>query len=247
MTASPSGDGDLPARGGVKGPETSQTLSRGLRVLETLAETSEEQTASELSRAVGLPRPVLYRLLATMVAHRLVRRGPQGGYVVALGVLELGRNVLPALGMDAHAVLRQLAEESGAAAHLAVAEGEESVAVAVVEPRSATYHLAYRVGSRLPVSQGALGRAILAGRDGRSELCTSTGEVIPGTSGAALAGPGPRDRGRRRCRGAAGAGPVRRRPGTAVRGRSPGCLHVRRLARLSPFVYLDAGDDGSFA
>ena len=186
MTASPSGDGDLPARGGVKGPETSQTLSRGLRVLETLAETSEEQTASELSRAVGLPRPVLYRLLATMVAHRLVRRGPQGGYVVALGVLELGRHVLPALGMDAHAVLRQLAEESGAAAHLAVAEGEESVAVAVVEPRSATYHLAYRVGSRLPVSQGALGRAILAGRDGRSELCTSTGEVIPGTSGAAL-------------------------------------------------------------
>ena len=152
MTASPSGDGDLPARGGVKRPETSQTLSRGLRVLETLAETSEEQTASELSRAVGLPRPVLYRLLATMVAHRLVRRGPQGGYVVALGVLELGRHVLPALGMDAHAVLRQLAEESGAAAHLAVAEGEESVAVAVVEPRSATYHwpTGWAPGSRSP-------------------------------------------------------------------------------------------------
>ncbi|HEU4997911.1 MAG TPA: helix-turn-helix domain-containing protein [Lapillicoccus sp.] len=170
----------------LSGPETSQTLSRGLRVLETLAETAEERTPSELARVVGLPRPVLYRLLATLEAHRLVRRGPAGGYVVALGALELGRNALPALGMDAHAVLRRLAEETGAAAHLAVAEGDESVAVAVVEPRTATYHLAYRVGSRLPVTQGALGRAILAARLDRSELCTSSGEVIPGTSGAAL-------------------------------------------------------------
>jgi DNA-binding IclR family transcriptional regulator len=170
----------------VRGPETSQTFSRGLSVLSALAQSPRERTASELARALGLPRPVLYRLLATLVAHGLVRRGPQGGYVVSLGVLELGRHVLPALRTDAHDVLRRLAEETGAAAHLAVADGEESVAVAVVEPRTGDYHLAYRVGSRLPVTQGALGRAILASREGRSELCTSSGEVFPGTSGAAL-------------------------------------------------------------
>lgn len=172
------------------GPETSQTLSRGLSLLETLAGSPREQTASELARTLGLPRPVVYRLLATLVAHRLVRRGPSGGFVVALGVLELSRHVLPALGVDAQGVLRRLAEETGAAAHLAVAEGEESVAVAVAEPRSAAYSLAYRVGSRLPVTQGALGHAIQAAREGRADLCTSQGEVIPGTSGAAVPVPG---------------------------------------------------------
>ncbi|GLY88870.1 IclR family transcriptional regulator [Actinoallomurus iriomotensis] len=182
MTEPGTADGE----GRTRRVETSLTLSRGLSLLELLAGSPEGRTLTELAGELGLSRPAVYRLVATLIDHHLVRRTRDGTFSVALGVLALTRHVLPALGEASREVLQRLAEETGATAHLAVAEGAESVAVAVVEPRTADFHLAYRVGSRLPVEQGALGRAILAGRQGRFEVLSSTGEIIPGATGVAV-------------------------------------------------------------
>jgi DNA-binding IclR family transcriptional regulator len=83
-------------------------------------------------------------------------------------------------------LLRQLADEVGATAHLTVADGEEAVAVAVVEPRWSTIHVAYRVGTRHPLAAGAAGRAILAGRQQDRTPVTSSGELERGASGLAV-------------------------------------------------------------
>ena len=169
----------------VTGPDTAQTLSRGLQVLERIAADPQGRTLGQLAAELGLSRTIVGRLVNTLLAHGLIRRADDGVLTVGLGVLALVRHVHPALGERSRELLQRLAEATGATAHLAVADGAESVAVAVIEPRSTPYHIAYRVGSRLPVEAGALGRAILSARAGRREVMISTGEIIPGATGIA--------------------------------------------------------------
>ncbi|MBD0738603.1 IclR family transcriptional regulator [Streptomyces sp. CBMA29] len=144
--------------------ETSQTLDRGLRVLKLLADTDHGLTVTELAAKLGVNRTVVYRLLATLEQHSLVRRDLGGRARVGLGVLGLAHQVHPLLREAALPALRSLAEEIGATAHLTLVDGSEALAVAVVEPTWTDYHVAYRTGFRHPLDRGAAGRAILAGR-----------------------------------------------------------------------------------
>jgi DNA-binding IclR family transcriptional regulator len=144
--------------------ETSQTLDRGLRVLKLLADTDHGLTVTELAAKLGVNRTVVYRLLATLEQHSLVRRDLGGRARVGLGVLGLAHQVHPLLREAALPALRSLAEDIGATAHLTLVDGSEALAVAVVEPTWTDYHVAYRTGFRHPLDRGAAGRAILTGR-----------------------------------------------------------------------------------
>ena len=95
--------------------ETSQTLDRGLRVLKLLADTDHGLTVTELSNKLGVNRTVVYRLLATLEQHALVRRDLGGRARVGLGVLRLGRQVHPLVREAALPALRKrLGAESDA-------------------------------------------------------------------------------------------------------------------------------------
>lgn len=168
--------------------ETSQTLDRGLRVLKLLADTDHGLTVTELSNKLGVNRTVVYRLLATLEQHALVRRDLGGRARVGLGVLRLGRQVHPLVREAALPALRSLAEDIGATAHLTLVDGAEALAVAVVEPTWTDYHVAYRTGFRHALDRGAAGRAILAVR--QNELpdpgyTLTQGELEAGACGAA--------------------------------------------------------------
>ncbi|WP_033325916.1 IclR family transcriptional regulator [Streptomyces yerevanensis] len=170
--------------------ETSQTLDRGLRVLKLLADTDHGLTVTELSTKLGVNRTVVYRLLATLEQHALVRRDLGGRARVGLGVLRLGRQVHPLVREAALPALRSLAEDIGATAHLTLVDGTEALAVAVVEPTWTDYHVAYRAGFRHPLERGAAGKAILAARAAAGTLADpgytlTHGELEAGASGAA--------------------------------------------------------------
>ncbi|MFD7918448.1 IclR family transcriptional regulator [Streptomyces sp. NPDC059740] len=168
--------------------ETSQTLDRGLRVLRLLAESDHGLTVTELSTRLGVNRTVVYRLLATLEQHSLVRRDLGGRARVGLGVLRLGRQVHPLVREAALPALRSLAEEVGATAHLTLVDGHDALAVAVAEPTWTEYHVAYRTGFRHALDRGAAGRAVLRAREGRTEdggLVVTHGELETGASGAA--------------------------------------------------------------
>ncbi|MFC8102045.1 IclR family transcriptional regulator [Streptomyces sp. NPDC057363] len=156
--------------------ETSQTLDRGLRVLKLLADTDHGLTVTELSHKLGVNRTVVYRLLATLEQHALVRRDLGGRARVGLGVLGLGRQVHPLVREAAMPALRSLAEDIGATAHLTLVDGAEALAVAVVEPTWTDYHVAYRAGFRHPLERGAAGKAILSAR----QQPQPAGEVLDG-------------------------------------------------------------------
>lgn len=171
--------------------ETSQTLDRGLRVLSVLAQAPSGLSVTELAAEVGVNRTVVYRLVATLVQHGLARRDDSGRLHVGLGVLTLARGLQPVLRERANPVLRALAEDLGATAHLTLADGGEALAIAVVEPSWTDFHVAYRVGARHPLDQGAAGRAILLARDiaaGRAvgeRFVQTVGELQPGARGLA--------------------------------------------------------------
>lgn len=166
--------------------ETSQTLDRGLRVLRVLAEAPEGLTVTELSHQLLVNRTVVYRLISTLEQHALVRRDTRGRLFVGLGVLHLASAVQPLLRDLAVPVLRSLAEALGCTAHLTVADGDESLALAVVEPTWTDFHVAYRVGSRHPLSVGAAGKAIsLSGQAGAAAYAVTSGELQSGAHGLA--------------------------------------------------------------
>lgn len=165
--------------------EISQTLDRGLRLLELLSGAVDGLTVAEASTVLGVNRTIVYRLLATLEQHGLVRRVAGGRFSVGFGVLTLAGSVQPSLRQVAQPVLRALAEDVGATAHLTIADGDEALAVAVVEPTRTDYHVAYRVGSRHPMERGAAGRAVLAGRRGEHDFVSTTGELQAGASGVA--------------------------------------------------------------
>lgn len=161
--------------------ETSQTLDRGLKVLEQLADAPEGLTVPEISAALGVNRTVVYRILATLEQHGLIRRDAGGRTRLGLGALQLARRAHPLVRDAAVPCLRRLAEETGATAHLTIVDGLDALAVAVAEPTWTDYHVAYRVGSRHPLEQGAAGQAILSARRVRAGLDPAVPYVhVPG-------------------------------------------------------------------
>ncbi|GAA3737418.1 helix-turn-helix domain-containing protein [Plantactinospora mayteni] len=165
--------------------ETAQTLDRGLRLLHLVADASGGLTVTEAAAQLGVGRAVVYRLLGALTEHGMLRRDSGGRLRLGAGLLHLARRAQPLLADGALPALRRLAEQTGATAHLTVVDGAEAVAVAVVEPSWTAFHVAYRTGARHPLGQGAAGRAILAGRQGRPDPVATSGELQPGAHGVA--------------------------------------------------------------
>lgn len=178
----------MPGPSGSARGEASQTLDRGIRVLETLADAGDSAglTITELATRLGVGRPVVYRLVTTLEDHHLVSRAADGRVRLALGISRLASAVTPVVRSDARPVLRELADAVGATAHLTIAEGDEALALVVVEPSWTDVHVAYRSGARHRLDQGAAGRAILAGRGGERGVVGTDGELQAGAHGLAL-------------------------------------------------------------
>lgn len=154
-------------------------------MLGVLAECPEGLTITELSARLEVNRTVVYRLVSTLEQHRLARRDARGRLFLGLGVLHLASAVQPLLRDLAVPVLRALAEAIGSTAHLTVADGDEALALAVVEPTWTDFHVAYRIGSRHPIDQGAAGKAIGLVDPAGPAYAVTTGELQTGAHGLA--------------------------------------------------------------
>lgn len=142
----------------------SQTLDRGLRVLEALAAGEEPMSIADLCRVINVHRSIIYRMVRTLEDHRLVARRPDGRYELGLGVAALARSVRPVLQSAALPELSNLADDVGLTAFLVVPDGDEAVTLVSVEPQRSHVHIAYKPGIRHPIDRGAPGIALLAAR-----------------------------------------------------------------------------------
>lgn len=140
----------------------SQTLSRGIRILELLADAREPLSIDELARRLEVHRSVAYRLVRTLADHGLVIRTPAGHLQLGARLAALASAVAHDLNAEALPELTDVANELGMTCFLSVLDREECVTLASVEPRHTANAVAQRPGSRHPVTRGAPGKAILS-------------------------------------------------------------------------------------
>ncbi|MHA7218005.1 IclR family transcriptional regulator [Arthrobacter sp. MDT1-48-3] len=186
-------------------PPASQTLSRGIRALELLADAPDGRTTAEVAGALGVHRSIAYRILRTLEEHSLVVRDAGGRFKAGPGLANLARGVAPRLQTAALPELTAVAGELQMTAFIAVWDRRHCVTLVAVEPPHGEGTLVQRPGSRHPFDAGAPGIAIQSalteaswerlapGEPYRAEsrtaatvgYATSRDEVIPGVSSVA--------------------------------------------------------------
>jgi len=142
-------------------PPPSQTLSRGIRILEVLADARGPLTIDDIAGLLGVHRSIAYRLLRTLEHHGLVLRDAHGGVTLGPRMAALAAGVAHDLQAEALPELTAVANELGMTCFLAVLDHDECVHLVSVEPRHAVAPVAQRPGARHPVTAGASGKAIL--------------------------------------------------------------------------------------
>jgi DNA-binding IclR family transcriptional regulator len=198
-------DGRVQADERSPGAAASQTLDRGLRILDVLAEADRALTIAEVAEAIGVHRSVAYRLVRTLEDRALVIRDDAGSLRIGPHVATLARSVASDLQSAAAPELRALADALTMTAFLVVLDRHECVTLATAEPRTAVASIAQRPGSRHPVTDGAPGVAIQTllspadraahglpeaeapevARARRAGFAVSSGEVIAGVTAVA--------------------------------------------------------------
>jgi DNA-binding IclR family transcriptional regulator len=138
----------------------SQTLSRGIRALEILAEARHPLTIAELADAMGVHRSVAYRILRTLEDHSLLVRDDAGRVQPGPGLAVLARGVSRNLQTAALPELTQLANTLNMTAFIAVWDHQDCITLVTVEPRHSAATVVQHPGSRHPISAGAPGIAI---------------------------------------------------------------------------------------
>ena len=138
----------------------SQTLSRGLRSLEILADAPRALSIAELSTELGVHRSIAYRIVRTLEDHSLIVRDDAGKISSGPGLAALARGVSRDLQAAALPELTNLANELGMTAFVAVWDRHDCVTLVTVEPRHSSAAVAQRPGTRHAFSAGAPGIAI---------------------------------------------------------------------------------------
>lgn len=143
-------------------PAHSQTLSRGIRMLEILSDETTAISLAEVSERMGVHRSVAYRILRTLEDHGLVARDGAGGVVLGTGLAALARGVARDLQTAALPELTSLANELGITAFLVVLDRGDCTTLTSVEPQHSRAAVVQRPGTRHPLNIGAPGLAIQA-------------------------------------------------------------------------------------
>lgn len=170
-----------------KGAGHTQALSRGLAVLEALAATDAGATLTTLAGKLDLPAPTAHRLLATLEAAGFVQQAANGEFRIGVRAFRVGTAFLDHrnLVVQAYPFLKDLMDQSGETANLAVIESGQAVFVEQVQCRE-LMRMSAKLGARAPMHASGVGKAMLAAMDpksasaalGRAELPRYTEHTI---------------------------------------------------------------------
>ncbi|MCH8686191.1 IclR family transcriptional regulator [Pedomonas mirosovicensis] len=143
-----------------RAPSGSQTLLRGLDVLEGVAE--GPISLGELAAHLGLTRSTTHRLANALTERRYLTFVPGRGYQLGPKLLELGFQAQQQadLVQIAHPWLEVLAQQSEDTVHLGVRDGDSALYLDKIPGRRRIV-ISSRVGDRHPLTSTGLGKALL--------------------------------------------------------------------------------------
>jgi DNA-binding IclR family transcriptional regulator len=144
--------------------ETPSILTKAFDLLRAFNPHERVMTLSELSRASGLPKSTVHRLLARLIELNAVEPH-RSGYKLGLGLLQLG-STTPAGYMRELAMpyLAHLHRWSGQTVNLAVLRQFDVVYLEKLATKDSRATIS-SVGARLPANCTAIGKALLAWED----------------------------------------------------------------------------------
>jgi DNA-binding IclR family transcriptional regulator len=144
--------------------ESSQTLARGLQLLDRIADGREGAPVRDLAAAMRLPRSIVQRLLYTLEAEGFLERHPSGvGYRLAIKLWGLGCAAIRRFDVRdaARPALEALAAKSSEMTKIGVLDRHDVVYVDGIDCQHPVR--AYvPIGGRAPAHSVATGKAILA-------------------------------------------------------------------------------------
>lgn len=141
-----------------------QSLVRALSILNTLAESEDGMTLTEVAHKVKLPPSTAHRLLTTMQQERYVAfDGERTLWSVGVQAFSVGNSFTRNRNLSniARPYMRALMEESGETVNLAVADGGEVIFLSQVECRKMMRALV-TPGRRALMHCSGVGKALLA-------------------------------------------------------------------------------------
>lgn len=143
------------------------SFSKFMHVLQLVADAQEPVNVAALMRASGYPRPTVHRIVAALIAERLLVENERSG-MLALGprLIQLasrswGRSELRLAAVDE---LKRLRDLTGETVHLAVPNGSSMVYIEKLESPSAV-RMTSRIGTSVSLHATAVGKAYLAALD----------------------------------------------------------------------------------
>jgi DNA-binding IclR family transcriptional regulator len=160
ITAVPASEKKAPVAGKAKGLAGSQTLVRGLDVLEAVA--SGATNLVVLAETLQLNRSTTHRLAATLVENRYLSFTPRIGYALGPKLIELGylardQMNFPSVARD-H--IEMLAVETGDTVHLGILDGTRALYLDKIAG-SRRVEIRSRIGDRHPLRSTGLGKALI--------------------------------------------------------------------------------------
>lgn len=141
-------------------------LERTIAMLDLFEREPDGATIRKLTRELDLPRSTVYRILNTLLAHRLVRRNEDGVFSLGPRLTALAAQVKSDdtnydLVEVATPVVQQLRDELGEPTKLSVRDGNKAkVIVAILGKHE--YSPAPLVGTSYPLHAGAASKMIMA-------------------------------------------------------------------------------------
>lgn len=148
------------------GPKNFVTaLARGISILEAFDELHPELGITQLSERAGLAKTTTFRLVQTLTSLRYLVSTPGGKYRLGPRILSLGYAVLQTMDLKctAEPYLKALSDACGETVNMAVLDGDELVYIERFKTQQIV-NINLHVGSRLPLYNTAMGRALLSGQ-----------------------------------------------------------------------------------
>ncbi|WP_114192429.1 glyoxylate bypass operon transcriptional repressor IclR [Edaphovirga cremea] len=143
-----------------------QSLTRGLTLLEYIAEAHGNVALTDLAQQAGLPNSTTHRLLTTMQQQGFVRQvGDLGLWTIGSHAFVVGSSFLQSRNLLAmvHPMLRSLMEESGETVNLAVLDHSDYQAIIIDQVQcTALMRMSAPIGGKLPMHASGAGKAFLS-------------------------------------------------------------------------------------
>ncbi|MDB5848848.1 MAG: IclR family transcriptional regulator [Rhodoferax sp.] len=159
-----------PAQAQVAGTASFSKFMHVLQLVADWGEAAETLNVTALMRASGYPRPTVHRIVAGLLAERLLVENPRthtlalGPRLIQLASRSWGRSELRLVAVDE---LKRLRDLTGETVHLAVPNGASMVYIEKLESPSAV-RMSSRIGTSVSLHATAVGKAYLAALDAKS-------------------------------------------------------------------------------